>query len=69
VTDASDIQPGLGLAGKVVVVTGGANGIGRGCVLAFAREGAHVVSIDIDEAASAGLPDAAAGLAARRGRA
>ena len=62
-TDATDIQPGLGLAGKVVVVTGGANGIGRGCVLAFAREGAHVVSIDIDEAASAGLPDAAAGLA------
>jgi NAD(P)-dependent dehydrogenase (short-subunit alcohol dehydrogenase family) len=63
VSGATDIEPGLGLAGKVVVVTGGANGIGRGCVLAFAREGARVVSIDVDEAASAALPAAAAGLA------
>ena len=55
--------PGLGLAGKVVVVTGGANGIGKGCVLAFAREGAHVVSLDVDASASDSLPDAVAGLA------
>lgn len=36
--------------GKVVVVTGGARGIGRGIVERFAREGASVVLIDIDEA-------------------
>lgn len=38
----------LGLAGKTVVVTGGSGGIGRGLVLEFAREGANVVSVDID---------------------
>lgn len=36
--------------GKVAVVTGGAKGIGRGIVERFAREGAEVVLIDIDEA-------------------
>jgi NAD(P)-dependent dehydrogenase (short-subunit alcohol dehydrogenase family) len=33
--------------GKVVIVTGGAQGIGRAAVLAFAREGAKVVVADI----------------------
>src|SRR5437764_2854802 len=32
-----------GLAGKVVLVTGGAGGIGSACVRAFAAEGARVV--------------------------
>ena len=32
---------------KVAVVTGGASGIGRACVLRFAREGAHVAVLDI----------------------
>jgi NAD(P)-dependent dehydrogenase (short-subunit alcohol dehydrogenase family) len=36
------------LAGKVAVVTGAANGIGRACAAAFAREGAKVVVADLD---------------------
>ncbi len=38
------------LTGKVIVVTGGAQGIGRGCALMLAREGARVVLGDIDAA-------------------
>ncbi len=41
----------LGLKGKVMVVTGGAKGIGWACCLAFAAEGANVFCIDIDRAA------------------
>jgi NAD(P)-dependent dehydrogenase (short-subunit alcohol dehydrogenase family) len=37
-------------AGKVVVVTAGASGIGRATAVAFAREGARVVIGDIDNA-------------------
>ncbi|MCX7708055.1 MAG: SDR family NAD(P)-dependent oxidoreductase, partial [Anaerolineae bacterium] len=38
---------------KIVVVTGGAKGIGKGCCLRFAEEGARVAVLDIalDEAA------------------
>jgi meso-butanediol dehydrogenase / (S,S)-butanediol dehydrogenase / diacetyl reductase len=36
------------LAGKVVVVTGGGNGIGRECALAYARENATVAILDRD---------------------
>jgi len=38
----------LGLAGRTVIVTGGASNIGRGIVLAFAAEGANVLIADRD---------------------
>lgn len=40
----------LNLAGKMVIVTGGASHIGRSITLAFAKEGSNVVIADIDEA-------------------
>ncbi len=44
------------LTGKTVFVTGAANGIGRSCALAYAREGASVALADVD---IAGARDAA----------
>lgn len=53
----------LGLAGKTVIVTGGASNVGRGIVLAFAGEGSHVVIADIDGVQS----EKTAALARKRG--
>ena len=36
------------MQGRTVVVTGGASGIGRATVLLLAREGAQVISGDVD---------------------
>jgi NAD(P)-dependent dehydrogenase (short-subunit alcohol dehydrogenase family) len=38
------------LEGKRIVVTGGASGIGAATLRAYAREGARVLSLDVDEA-------------------
>ena len=40
-------QFGSCLKGKTAIMTGAARGIGRATALAFAREGADVVGIDI----------------------
>ncbi len=49
--------------GKVVVITGAANGIGRATALAFGRAGARLVLVDRDAAAG----EAAAGLVRQAG--
>ncbi|RHW26225.1 SDR family oxidoreductase [Nocardioides immobilis] len=53
--DASCPQPGL--SGKVVVVTGAANGQGAAEVDLLARSGAHVVALDIAEPEPGTVPD------------
>lgn len=45
----------LELKGKSVIVTGGGSNIGRGIVLAFAKEGANITLADIDETQAAGV--------------
>ena len=39
----------FGHAGRVAVITGGAQGIGEACARRFAAEGAHVVLADVDD--------------------
>lgn len=58
--------PLTSLTDRTAVVTGGASGIGRALSLLFAREGAHVVVADLDEA---GMADTVAEVsrAGRRG--
>ena len=54
------------MTGKVVVITGGASGIGRATALAFARQGTKVVIGDID---LAGAKDTAAAIKKNGGEA
>jgi len=42
------------LTDKVAVITGAGSGIGQALALLFAKQGAHVVVLDIDRAAAAG---------------
>ncbi|MEV7389261.1 SDR family oxidoreductase [Streptomyces sp. NPDC091215] len=59
----TDPRLGQRLLGKVALVTGAGAGIGQGCALLFAEQGATVVGCDIDAAAA----DRTRGLAAERG--
>lgn len=53
---------GFEIAGKNVVVTGGASGIGKGLCERFAAEGAaHVAVVDLDQAGAAAVADAIGG--------
>jgi NAD(P)-dependent dehydrogenase (short-subunit alcohol dehydrogenase family) len=46
-----------GLAGKTILITGAASGIGRATAVAFAREGAQVAMIDHDPVELAATAD------------
>jgi NAD(P)-dependent dehydrogenase (short-subunit alcohol dehydrogenase family) len=48
----------FGHQGRVVIVTGGARGIGAACVERFRREGAHVVLADLDTVQGSHTADA-----------
>jgi NAD(P)-dependent dehydrogenase (short-subunit alcohol dehydrogenase family) len=53
------------LKDKIAIVTGGGRGIGRDIVLAYAREGAHVVVNDVDPATAEATAKEAAALGSR----
>ena len=59
-SDGTNIS--FGLAGRVCVVTGGAQGIGEACIRRFARENAQVVIADIDDTRGAALAAELGGL-------
>ena len=56
---------GIELSGKVVIVTGGAKGIGEGCVQKFLDANATVISFDIDASSLASQKSKYASLGSR----
>jgi NAD(P)-dependent dehydrogenase (short-subunit alcohol dehydrogenase family) len=48
-------RPHFGLAGRVIVITGGGQGIGAACAERFAAEGAQVALWDVNQAAAQAL--------------
>jgi NAD(P)-dependent dehydrogenase (short-subunit alcohol dehydrogenase family) len=52
----------FGLAGRVCIVTGGAQGIGEACIRRFSRESGKVVIADIDDVRGAALAAELGGL-------
>jgi NAD(P)-dependent dehydrogenase (short-subunit alcohol dehydrogenase family) len=61
-TSATASPISFGLAGRVCIVTGGAQGIGEACARRFAREEALVVIADIDDARGTALAKELGGL-------
>jgi NAD(P)-dependent dehydrogenase (short-subunit alcohol dehydrogenase family) len=53
---------GQPLADRVALVTGAARGIGRATALALGRAGAHVIAVDLEEAAAKATADAVSAL-------
>ncbi len=55
----------MNLAGRHIVVTGAASGIGRACALSFAEEGARVTVADLDEEGARQTAQETGGLAVK----
>src|SRR5438876_793868 len=55
----------MNVAGEVVVITGGASGIGRGTALALARRGADIVLADVNDRRLAAVEAEIAGMGRR----